>query len=166
MNRLRSVGKVGLRERPVYILDVRSLDAWPSQLKIPSEHFALLIAWDAKGIPDTRISDWVSQVLEAGAAMVSVWGSDCERVHDLFDHAIVSGLLAEGKESTVDNVILTTWHAEETLEAAVAFLMNAIDPAADYRSTCQAWLAASIGSSAYAREIEDSLRSLQRDLES
>jgi len=165
MSCLRSVGEVGAFEHPVFVLDVPNLDAWPSKLDLSSRHFALLIALDAKGIPDSRISDWVSLVLKAGAVSVSAWGPDCERVHDLFDHAIVSGLLTEGKESSVESVILTTWHDKEPLEDAVNFLVNVIEPAADYKATCEAWVAASIGSSAYARQIEASLRVLQGDWE-
>jgi hypothetical protein len=70
-----------------------------------------------------------------------VWGPDCETVHDLVDAAIVQMNPLESSAT----VVMTTWHAKETIEKAVWFFLNCAWPAAAYEQACESWVAAVIG---------------------
>jgi hypothetical protein len=47
--------------------------------------------------------------------LVAVWGPDCEQTHDLIDEMVV----ADGSDP--DRFLMTSWHADETLDDAREF---------------------------------------------
>ncbi len=102
-------------ERFLSVLEVvRPLDI-PSGFGIHAE-FACLLAWDADRAPDEEVAAVASRLLAAGCVYICAWGSDCERVHDIFD--------AVGSERTPDNTgFISTWHENETLDEAIEFLL-------------------------------------------
>jgi hypothetical protein len=67
-------------------------------------------------VPGDAVSRVAAGVLDAGIVVISVWGQDCERGHDIFDDEYVG-------DGTVERALplITTWHADETLEDAVEF---------------------------------------------
>src|SRR5229473_3161696 len=77
------------------------------------------------------------------------WGPDCERVHDNFDQIAVLRDL----EQKDDNVIMTTWHSDESLEEGVWFLVNCAFPTQAYEESCKAWIVAPIGNAEWEQRI-------------
>ncbi len=121
---------------------VPSFEAWPATLEVASPRFVLLVVADAAASPDAAILQAARRALASGACFVCVWGPDCERVHDLFDRVIVD----EGLEGACDgDVIMTTWHASETLEETIRFFLVAAGPAEVHRATCRARVAVVVG---------------------
>jgi hypothetical protein len=54
------------------------------------------------------------------------WGPDCERFHDIVDEVLMEDDVGEQKfagPNSID-VIMTTWHAKDSLEDAIDILRN------------------------------------------
>jgi hypothetical protein len=132
-------------------LRIPDFEAWPRALPVgPS--FQLFLALDGRQFGNQEIRDFARRALEQGMVTASVWGPDCERVHDLIDDAIIDTRAGE----TTGSVILTIWHADDTLEAALDFFAQVLEPAADYAGSSR--LAASIGNDTYGKAIRSHLK--------
>ena len=135
-------------------LHVPSLGSWPATLPLDSPRFGLFLALDACSISDHDLYAFAKLALNKGLAWVSAWGPDCGRVETAFDEAVVLTL----PEETGDTVIMTTAHAQESLEEALGYfvLYATIGPA--YRPFEKARLIASVGNGAYAEAIRTCLK--------
>jgi hypothetical protein len=98
---------------------------WTSRLQsnynfeLPVGNFACLLAWDARDVSSDKVSEFIEPLLHAGACYFVCWGQDCERVHDIIDEMVS---YPENSFSVPnDSCIMTTWHADETLEDALIF---------------------------------------------
>ena len=100
--------------------------------------------WDAVGAPVEVVAALAERLLRAGCVVACCWGSDCERVHDVFDEVDL-----ELHDFLGDGTVVTTWHDDEPLEDAVAFLLDA-EPFPPQRTGCGTVLAMVIGSRAWA----------------
>ncbi|HET8585486.1 MAG TPA: hypothetical protein VFM89_07085, partial [Casimicrobiaceae bacterium] len=110
-----------------------------------SEYFALLVATDR----DLDIGSIPARALEQGLAAVAAWGAGCQDVETAFDEAIVGDAT---RVETIENVILTTSHAERSLSGALDFFLDVFFPATSYEERCRAWVIFAIGS--VAQEVE------------
>lgn len=106
------------------------LQNWPT---LPSPHFVCLVVWDAPPRPGLLLG-LAQKVLDAGAVYVCAFGDGCERVHDAVDEIIVS----DNREPDDEHAIMTTWHANESLDDALWYAMFTANPPAAYESTCRA----------------------------
>jgi hypothetical protein len=106
-----------------------------------SQHFGLLIAFDARGVEWEAIESVAEKLIGKGLVYLCAWGPDCERVHDAFDDASVE----LNAEATVDDVIMTTWHSNEGLTEALWFFVNSAYPTRSYEHSCSDWVIAIIG---------------------
>ena len=121
--------------REAFSISLNSLTSWPPDLNLPSPHFTLLLACDARGISDTDIRSFANLLITQGIAYFCTWGPDCERVHDLMDLVVVQREEEEGREFP----IMTSWHNDETLDNALWFMLEAACPDevyADLPSCC------------------------------
>jgi hypothetical protein len=132
--------------KSLYCLSSASLSELASSLRVPSRHFALLLAADATGWRDEDVLAAARTLVEKGLALLVAWGPDCERVHDLFDHA-------RGPDEPAESVLLTTWHGDETLDEALWYFVGCAAPAEAYLETCPSWVAASISHPGWAEHI-------------
>lgn len=140
----------------LHVLELPDLAAWPRELvDIDSREFVLFVAADARGVSDDLVKEAARRAIASGMCYLVAWGPDCERVHDLFDRVIVDEH-SRGAE-TVENVIMTTWHAHDSLDDALRYFLDAATPAEDYRAACRTWLAVSVGSDEWAVQIERAL---------
>src|SRR2546425_5708672 len=106
-----------LHGRELFLLELRSWEDWPRDLALPSEHFALLVAGNARGAELEAIAAFASGALGAGCVYAGSWGPGCQRVHDAFD--------GRSNELAVqDRVVMTTWHEDESLKEALTFLVR------------------------------------------
>jgi len=129
---------------------LRAIDDFPKGLQLPSPHFALFLAWDARGVPGPTVVELAAIVLDRGLAYLCAWGPDCERVHDLFDE--VGSRRDPG--ATEETVIMTTWHEDESLDESLWYFLNCALPAEAYLNSCKSWLAVCVGNDEWARTIE------------
>lgn len=82
--------------------------------------------------------DWRNQIaiwlVENGCRYAITWGLDCEAWHDSIDWANLQAL--DFRDIPDQNLVMTTWHANEPLSEAFWFAGNcATHPAVDLRET-------------------------------
>jgi hypothetical protein len=138
--------------KTVWFGRVPSISDLPSSIDVDGP-FVLFVAVDSVRLNTDEVFQAAESLLGKGMVFLSVWGPDCERFHDICDEAIVS----RNPDETERNVIITTWHAKESLNEAVWFFLHCAWPAADYERTCSNWVAAVIGNPEWERQIRDCL---------
>lgn len=77
---------------------------------------------------------------------VCAWGPGCERVHDIVDEERDGG-------SEDNRVLMTTWHANESLADALWFVLTCAIPDDCYLAGWGAIVGISIGSPRWAAEM-------------
>lgn len=112
--------------------------------------YVLLLAVDATHLDNGRLRRLARTLLEKGLASFCVWGPDCSRVHDQFD-------LERDPNETDGRVVTTTWHDDEPLSEAVWYFAFNARPSDDFEEDCKDWVALSVGSEAWERELSSSL---------
>jgi len=135
--------------RDLFVLDIPTGDDLPTDLSLPSRHFVCLIAWDARNATNDEIAGVALGLLEQGAAYVCAWGPDCERVHDIIDEERAG----PNPPADVSDVVMTTWHEDESLAEAIRFALVCAWPDECYAESCKSLLGVAIGSSSWAAEI-------------
>jgi hypothetical protein len=139
--------------RHLYLVPLTSLDAWPANLGIASEHFVLFLAADARATTDAALLTLALTTLQQGLAYLCAWGPDCARVEKIFDQAVVT----TQPDEIEDSVVMTTSHPKETLDEALWYLLHVAFPAADYDETCRSVVAAAVASEEWASSIRNRL---------
>jgi hypothetical protein len=147
------VGRDDGSGRDLFLLPIARPEDMPSVISVSTPRFVCLLAWDARAAGVDEISAIARQLLDAGAVYVSVWGPDCERVHDIIDEE--SG--GPNPEVTTDSVVMTTWHADDSLAEALHFVLATAVPHEGYAEGCGATLAIAIGSAQWTAQIRDAL---------
>ncbi len=145
--------------RNVFHLALPRLEAFPTHLPMLSPKFTLFLACDSRNIPLNALDTFAKMALAQGAVYVCTWGPDCERVHDIFDEAIVGRLFDGGEAADPHSTITTTWHHGETLEEALDFFLTAAAPGDDYAAGCGAALVISVDDQERAGRIDNFLSS-------
>lgn len=145
------LGNYSIMERDLFALELDAPEAFPGTLRLSSPRFACLVAWDARGVEATRIAQFARKLLDAGAVYVCTWGPDCERVHDIVDDEEIG----PNPPPAVDRVVMTTWHANESLAEALWFVLHNSWPDEAYESGCASTLGVAIASAQWASEIRD-----------
>ena len=131
----------------------------PPLIRTGGKHFVLFLAIDARNVSPEVIDPVADSLLNQGMAYVCVWGPDCERVHDSIDHAV----LKRNPDETDADVVITTWHVEDSLEEAVWFFLYSAWPASAYEPTCSDWVAAVIGNPEWGSRVKAKLTSPEND---
>ncbi len=145
--------------RNVFHLVLPRLEAFHAHLPMLSPKFTLLLACDSRSLPQDTLNAFAGTALTQGAVYVCTWGPDCERVHDIFDEAIVGRLLDGGEAASSHTTITTTWHHGETLEEAFDFFLTAAAPGDDHAAVCKAALAVSVVNQDWTTCIDSTLLS-------
>jgi len=135
--------------REVWLREASRVEDWPRELPWTSAGFGLLFAAD-HAVDATAIAE---DAVARGVAFVCAWGPGCAMVEEAFDEAIVGS----GREETKHDVVLTTSHAEESLEEALEFFLDAATPSRDRAKDCQAWCILALGKG-LAKRFERALR--------
>jgi len=145
--------------RRVYVLHAQGSSDWPATPSWDGECFALFVATDR----DLDIGSISARALEQGLAAVAAWGAGCEDVETAFDEAIVGD---GSKVETIEDVILTTSHAEESLREALEFFLDAFVPRPAMRNDAvRGWSSRSAASHRTSRScLWNAARSEARDV--
>ncbi|MGC1490061.1 MAG: hypothetical protein WA798_01730, partial [Candidatus Acidiferrum sp.] len=116
-----------------------------------SKHFGLFLALDAVAIDVERIRRVAEKLLRRGLVYLCTWGSDCERVHDIFDEVDVRMDPEQQKP-----VVMTTSHSDESIEEAVWYFVNCAFSEEAYLPTCLDWIFAPVGNREWEKAIRES----------
>ncbi len=149
----------GLPAKQFYEVSITHLKDLPSSvLALPSSHFALFLACDARHLQNDAALEVARRLLDRGLAALSTWGPDCERVHDLFDAACY-------ENEPDDMTVMTDWHCGESLDEALwdFVCFGFLDDG--FKATCQSWVTAAVDQPAWARHIRGRLENSERLLE-
>lgn len=133
--------------RRLSVVNVPSLEAISSAIPDVSRYFCLFLGINAISLDNSQIRKAAKALLGRGVVYLCAWGNDCERVHDQFD------LEREPRES-IERVIMTTWHDDESLSEALWFFANCAEPAEGFLEECKDWVAVCLNDS----EIENQMR--------
>ena len=144
-------------ERELYFAAVQDLAALPQSFSFPSKHFVALFVADTTKVSDEALALFSRTLLRAGCSYFCAWGPGCERAHDLFDQEC---LFAPA-------LIMTTWHADESLDDAIWYFLRTTFPDAAFEETTSAAVALVAGDIGWAAHVERRMRdipSLSHDL--
>jgi hypothetical protein len=155
MGAIEKLGYDSISRRDLFVLEIPSSKHLPADLSLTTPRFVCLIAWDARNASVDEMSNTAVGLLRQGAVYVCAWGPNCERVHDIVDeqHA------GPNPSSDKSGVVMTTWHAKESLAAAIRFTLVNAWPDEFYAENCGSTLGIAIGSSSWAAEIRTAFSS-------
>jgi hypothetical protein len=150
---IESFGRDRINKRQLLLAPVPDLDSWPVDLPEVEGEFVAFVAVDASGLPDPILESFARKLLSQHAAYVCIWGPDCERVHDVVD--AVRDRDHPGGED--DAVVMTTWHADDTLDQALWFALYTACPHDQLIETCGATVCIVVGRKDWAGDIRAAL---------
>ncbi len=125
-------------KKHVWVIAAERVEDWPSRRPWRSKGFALLFV--AERVFD--VGPLAKRALKQGLAFVCVWGPGCVIAEETFDEAIVGD--GTHKE-TEDDVVLTTSHADESLEEALEFFLDVMSPSKALVAKCEAHVVFALG---------------------
>jgi hypothetical protein len=107
---------------------------WPASLRLPRGRFRLFIAADTTHCTTEEISEFAKAIFGRGMVYFCAWGPGCERFHDIVDEVDAKDDLGERKFAppSTHDVVMTTWHSQETLEEALDFFATCAVPTEGY----------------------------------
>ena len=125
---------------------------WPTSLPLPCRRFRLFVAADSHDTSVDAVSSFVIAALQKGAVYCCAWGPGCERFHDILDEAVVEDGLRERRfvGPSPSDVIMTTWHADESLEEALDFFTTFALPTEGFVADSDFLVVACIGNPEWA----------------
>jgi hypothetical protein len=134
--------------RVVLLPDLR----WPELLQMQSKRFRLFVAADTSDVGTDTLSQFVVEALQRGMVYCCLWGKGCERFHDIVDDVVVEDELNDRRYvgPTSGDVIMTTWHSDESLEEALEFFTTAL-PTQGFLADSDYWLVACVGNEEWVR---------------
>ena len=146
-------------DRKLFSLSIPNLPSFPRKLELPSLHFVLLLACDARVIEASVIATFANSIIDQGIAYLCAWGPDCEPVHDIFDEVHVMREIDEKGEYPH---VMTTWHTDESLDEALWYMLNSAYPEEVFAQTCRVDLAVSVANDQWAAHIQRRLSNVSQ----
>jgi hypothetical protein len=150
MTTLEHIGSDEVSNRELYLIDAAEPQDVSAELSLTGRYFVCLLAWDASASTDEAIKQLARRLLAAGCVYVCCWGSECERVHDLFDKV-------DGERSPGGPWAISTWHQDEPLSEALWFTLFNTYPDSDFFDDCRSAVGIAVGSSEWAGEIRGAM---------
>ena len=137
--------------QPIKVLSLAAIDELAERLPHQRPHFLLLLAWDAPDIEEEKLISLFRPLVDRGLVYFCAWGANCEAVHDAVDHADIERL---HKPDDFDHIIMTTWHARESLAKALWFFKACALPLQAYDPADCDRFAVAVGNPDWAAELE------------
>jgi hypothetical protein len=138
-----------LPEKVVYLCPSDTIENVADKTTPSSANFGLLVAMNAQNVTDESILTGAKKLLSKGLACLCAWGPDCKRVHDLFDVAARE----INDNLSGDDVIMTTWHSDESIEEVLWFFVHAEFVTENFAKSCKDWIIAPISNSEWEQLI-------------
>ena len=149
--------------REIQVLSFATIDELAKRLPIGDQHFLLLLAWDAPEKSTEQLTGFFERLVDRGLVYFCAWGRNCEAVHDAVDRCDTEKHKREGRSVSENSVVMTTWHAKESLGEALWFFKICAVPAGSRDpSECDRF-AVAIGNPAWSTEMEQALQSIEGD---
>ncbi len=150
--------------KTIYLATCSSISDLTNEIGPVSKYFGLLLALDTTGRAVSPIFDVATQLLANGLAYLCAWGPDCERLHDIFDEAIL-GRELDGNASpeTSNGTVMTTWHSNESLKEVLWYFVHSAFATEGYERECKDWVIATIGNAEWEQEVRRSIRGVVCD---
>ena len=139
MNELEPVG----RARSGREVLIGFFPAWSDVLRLDLQRgaFVLFVVEDLPASATrSPLSEAAHHLLDTGAVYVCAWGPRCRAIEDVFDWAAIDRD-PDGRRP----IIMTTSHAEESLEEAFDFAISFAQPADEYAESCRRVIGIFIG---------------------
>ena len=134
----------------IELLSVDSIEQLAEALPKCTTYFTLLLAWDAPVLDEAQLMSILAPLLDRGLVYLCAWGARCEDVHDALDSAVVEKEIASGE---LDYVVMTSWHANESLEESVWFFFMLAIPSETFVFKDFARYAVTVGNPEYRQRI-------------
>ena len=150
MSKLLKLGRDSSTERDMYLLAVDSPDQ-VSDFALDSLHFGVLLAWDCASESPEVLSRIAEKLISLGGVYFCCWGNGCELLHDSIDHAAME------IDVHSDPVLMTTWHADESLRETLWYFINSAFPDDHFVESTRSMVAISIANSDWATECREAL---------
>jgi hypothetical protein len=141
------VGFDDITERELFCIVASSFGELPSSFAFPSKRFVALLVADTTQTDVPTLSQFAESLLASGCVYFCEWGPGCERVHDVMDECSLE----------IEPVIMTTWHADESLDKALYFFLRNTWSDEGYSEDVSA-LAITVGNAEWAAQVEHRLR--------
>ncbi len=135
-------------DRALVAVSAASISELATQLPAQPSRFILFLAADTSTLDTQLMFEAADRLLGAGAVYVCCWGPGCERAHDIFDEQAIE------RYGDAPGVIMTTWHAKESLREAVWYAVNSAFADDEFKDGQNRVVLATAGSTAWADEIE------------
>ncbi len=131
-------------KKHVWVIAAERIADWPTKRPWRSKGLGLLFVADHV----FDVAPLAKRALRQGLAFVCVWGPGCVIAEETFDEAIVG----DGtRKETEDDVVLTTSHADESLEEAVEFFLDTMSPSKARVAGCDARVVFVLGAGLHER---------------
>jgi len=107
------------------------------------------------------MSDFASAALSGGMVYFSAWGSGCGRFHDVVDEIVIEDELDKRRfvGPTAKDVVMTTWHEDESLEEALSFFTTSAVPTEGFADKSDFRLVICVGNPHWAQAADRLLQS-------
>ena len=145
--------------RDVFLCPADFFEELPKKVKPSTSYFSLFIAIDARPLDDHTVLQVAESLLSKGLTCLCAWGPDCKRLHDLFDFAARE----INDELSGDDVIMTSWHPDETLEDALWFFVTASFVTAKFKNSCKDWIIAPTASPEWEQPIRKKVKEIRKE---
>jgi hypothetical protein len=139
MGSLQILGAYSLTNRKLFYSEIEEYSSHIDLSTIKSTYFNCFLYWNDSNVKESDLN-FVKQLIDAGCIYFDIWGPDCEKQHDIIDELIC--LIYPYFNS--DDIILTSWHSSDSLDAALWTFLNANYPANKYCDECRSSFALSI----------------------
>ena len=143
------------------VIEVSNLE-WPATLEVPSKRFRLLVAADVTSASTQAMSDFAFSALKRGMVYFCSWGPGCKRLHDIVDQVAIGDDLSEQEFSgpSTSDVVMTTWHDDETLEETLDFLATCA-PTEGFMPDSDFFIVISVGNQQWTAQAEKFLETVK-----
>jgi hypothetical protein len=134
----------------IEVLYIDNIEALANRLPKRHRYFTVLLAWDVPEIDQQRLVDLFRPLVDLGLAYFCAWGKRSSEVHDAVDICAVEKEIEIGES---DYLLMTTWHADESLEEAAWFFKMLAVPSENHVFADFDRFAVAVGNPDWAHEM-------------
>lgn len=148
-------GTAGTCDRELLLLELADFSQLAQQLPVEGPHFVCLVVCDATSVTSSELAAFSESLLLQGAVYLMCWGPDCEKVHDVIDEIIVGD---REPLPRFDTSIMTTWHAQESLDDTLNMFLGFSWPDDKFFNSCRSAVAVCVRQPAICSRVRAVLR--------
>ena len=140
----------------VFVNEIEKFDL--TKITITAKYFTLFIS-NTLSLDIDIFFNKAKELLKAGLVYMCAWGNECEKIHDLFDDAnVILEVDEEIKPLIEGNVVMTTWHENDTLQDAIEFFLMNTSPTEQFYDECKTSIVLQVG---HSSEIDKMINYLE-----